>query len=619
MTGKGLRIAVLLPIAAAGCASESLEARVLRPPEQVIAFGVSGGSVEIDWSAVDGATAYAVYAANGASVDVSESTQRVFQNRTEFDLHGLDGPLSIVVTAWQGDRESAPSAIVRPTALSLDYLQTDPLILSTTDSGSLFGFSLATGDANGDGFADLLVGAPDPGASGGIELYYGARSGLVGTAGFGDFGITGDLYGWSVAMGDVRGGGFDTLVAGAPGFSGGDGIVVLFDGAFQGPAYSGERAGGTGAALGRGVAVIGDIDGVAGRELALTQGSGTVNYEVHVVPAHAIADPPRNVIDVNGNAPALPVISMVGDYDGDEIPEMFLGMPGYDFGGPDDHGQARVLSLATPGTPADSLWDVAGDNVAGAEFGAGAVPGTFGGDFGLDLVVAAPGQQDGRGEIQRFRYDAGDGELETSAGSAWMDGDQADARLGHAVAFAGNMAGTEDALFASAPGEGDGVVAIVTILQELDTLREIPAPAPNTGFGEALASGDFNGDGRIDLAVGAPRYTSAGQTRGAVFVYHAKERDGPRVDAGGTLHLSAGERFAVSGSTFADAALRRHWRCTWTFGDGGVATVIDPCEPADVAAVFHEYETPGTYQLVLRVERVEDAYASEASTTAYVE
>jgi hypothetical protein len=99
------------------------------------------------------------------------------------------------------------------------------------EDGDAFGFALATGDFDGDGFDDLAIGVPreDVGTvadAGGVHVVFGSTDGLTGTGSqfllLGQNGLPGgpglsDDFGFALAAGDFDGDGFDDLAIGAPG------------------------------------------------------------------------------------------------------------------------------------------------------------------------------------------------------------------------------------------------------------------------------------------------------------------------------------------------------------------------------------------------------------------
>ncbi|TAL15672.1 hypothetical protein EPN96_11890 [bacterium] len=140
-----------------------------------------------------------------------------------------------------------------------------------------FGYAIAGGDLDGDGYSDVIAGAPfntsDPAlqSQGAVYLYFGP-----------DLTRTISLYatsavkglGWSAASGDVNGDGTDDLLISASGK-----VLGFYGGPAFSPSLSAPDVTVTSAAtgFGRTLAVLGDIDGDGFGEFAIGAPKAVVN------------------------------------------------------------------------------------------------------------------------------------------------------------------------------------------------------------------------------------------------------------------------------------------------------------------------------------------------------
>jgi uncharacterized protein (TIGR03437 family) len=355
----------------------------------------------------------------------------------------------------------------------------------------LFGFAVAAGDFDGDGFADLAVSAPGEDERRGIiHVLYGSTSGLTSTRaqawrqghdGIRDSAEDGDLFGYSLTAADFDGDGFVDLAAGAPGEDERRGALAVLYGSNRG--------------------LTSDRDEYWREGRDGLRGSGSVN-------------------DSFGFELAS------GDFNGDGYPDLVTGVPG------ENSGKGTVnLILGSPGgltsngnvrreQGSDGVPDTAEDDDG---FGSSLAAGDFDGDGFDDLAVGAPAEDEARGLIIVIPGSAqgltGFGSLAWREGENGLPGDgrEEENRFGGELAAGDyNQDGFGDLAFTS-PGEsgGGGVVQVIYGSSEGLSAAGIAilSQGPNglgdrveegDQFGLAMATGDFGLDDADDLAIGAP-------------------------------------------------------------------------------------------------------------------
>jgi len=390
-------------------------------------------------------------------------------------------------------------------------------------AGSEFGGAVAgAGDVDGDGYADVLVGAPGytavAGEEGAVYLHLGSATGLHSTAAWT---VTGGQEGLRLgevlaAAGDLDGDGYGDVALGLPAWSDAvtlGGRVEVYFGGVAGPVGPpGWTLDGATeqARLGFDVAGAGDVDGDGYADLAVGVPSSELEPgEVQLFlggPTGPAGSPDWTWTGDAAGQGWGSVVAPAGDMTGDGLADVVVGRPGElrRFDGDPSGLSASWSPLGWPEVLADAeRWD----HVAA---------GDLDGDGRTDLLSGGPASESGAGDVQVL---LGGHPLPATAAAL---GSQPAAGLGTAVAAPDvDGDGRADLLTTEVGADGSpGVVYVFGGLGALPALEPdwlVEGGASGAELGSDVANvGDVNGDGLEDLAVGADELGSSG----TVHVFH---------------------------------------------------------------------------------------------------
>jgi hypothetical protein len=303
--------------------------------------------------------------------------------RAAGDVNG-DGFDDVLVGAQYQDATVGLPGTLTDQGGAFLYLGSAASGLSTTADWEFFsgqlgargGRGLGAGDVNGDGFSDILVGAPffDNGETneGRVFVFYGSMSGPAATP---DDVLEVDSafawFGWSIdVVPDVNGDGLDDVLVGAPSSDSQtrdeEGRAYVFLGGAGGvsttPVWSSPLTGQPEGDFGAAVAGVGDLDGDGLGEIAIGAEKHDAGYRsdrggVWIFRGSA-AGPESSAAWIEHPLPSGGQYGsdlVAGDFDGDLVPELLVGSRLFTG---QLLGEGRVLEhddllTPTPGAPAD--------------------------------------------------------------------------------------------------------------------------------------------------------------------------------------------------------------------------------------------------------------------------
>lgn len=419
--------------------------------------------------------------------------------------------------------------------------------LEIHQSNAWLGYSVSSaGDVNGDGYSDVIVGAPkyDNGQTdeGAAFVFPGTAGGLSLAATVLQSNQVNAQAGMAVSSaGDVNKDGYSDVLVGAPYYDAGqtdEGVVFVYLGSAAGLNTNPTQileVNQNGANLGISVAMAGDVNGDGHSDIL----AGAHQYDngqnnegaafLYYGNAAGVGGSPVTLEANQANAMMGYAISSAGDLNADGFSDVLVGARLYT-NGELYEGAVFVYKGSATGIITANPFKVEANQIDARLGHSVATVGDVNGDGFSDVLLGAyQYKQSQVNEGAAFLY-FGSTFGETIGDKRTLLGYQKDGQFGWAVAGAGDLNGD---------GYGDFAIGAryydVTKVNEGAVFMYYGNPTKNfpvrnavfsgeqgeAWMGTALASaGDVNGDGYSDLIIGAYAYDNGQTDEGTALVYH---------------------------------------------------------------------------------------------------
>ncbi|MFZ1321329.1 MAG: FG-GAP-like repeat-containing protein [Ignavibacteria bacterium] len=400
-------------------------------------------------------------------------------------------------------------------------MNTVPDVIMTGAANDFFGNSVSTADdVNGDGYADVIVGANGYSTNTGRAYVFFGGALMNNVA---DVTMTGGAAGYKFGIsvssaGDVNGDGYSDVIVGANGYLTNTGIAYIFYGGLSMNNVEDVilSEGSTNIFYGTSVSTAGDVNGDGYSDVIV----GAFGYSSNAGRAYIyIGGASMNTfaaVTLNPEAAGSFFgysVSSAGDVNGDGYSDVIVGAYGYS----SSTGRSYIFY---GGFIMNNFKDVTlTGETTGDQFGRSvSSAGDINGDGYSDVIAGAWNHSTATGKAYIFFG----GTSMNNGSDVTMTGEAANNQHGWSVSSAGDVNGDgySDVIVGANGYSGNtGRVYLYDYFLKNEIINDLTmtGEAANDYFGASVSSaGDVNGDGYSDVIVGANRYSG---NKGRVYIY----------------------------------------------------------------------------------------------------